>query len=297
MKIAVIGSSGFIGTTFVREAIAVGHSILGWDIVKPREEHDKTHFVYNRWVDGEFENIELLRECDAVLILAAKRPHNRFDMQDYFDNIGIVAKVLECCIEHEVKNIVTISSRSVYSNENLPWREKDSNVPLNLYGAAKAAVDDLIKLYNKKYNLRIKSLRLAQVIGLGEVSGYLLNTFIERALQKQELHIYGTGEGRRQYIYIKDVVSAILHAVESDTEGVFNIGMQENVSSVELAQIVNTVFGNEKEICFEADKPEDLKHYLMDVTKAKKEFGWEAKYTVEAAMKDIRKMIDEGKNE
>ncbi len=296
MKIGVIGSSGFIGRHFVREVLSIGYEVIGWDIVEPFERYEEGKFAFYHWKNDEFESNELFQECDAIIILAAKRPHGKFSMEDYFENIDIVMKTLDCCIKYGVKNIITISSRSVYSDGNIPWREENSNVPLNLYGAAKEAADELVLLYNREYELNIKSLRLAQVIGLGEVNGYLLNTFISNAYRKQALCVYGTGNGRRQYIYIKDVIDAILKAINSENAGVYNIGMKKNTSCIELAEIVNLVFENDSGICYELDKPEDLKEYLMDVTKAEEELGWRAKYDVLAAMKDIKKILEKESN-
>ena len=68
--------------------------------------------------------------------------------------------------------------------------------------------------------------------------------------------------------------------------------MKKNISCIELAEIVNLVFENDNGICYELDKPEDLKEYLMDVTKAEEELEWRAKYDVLAAMKDIKNILE-----
>lgn len=298
MKIGVIGSSGFIGTNFVKNALMLDHVIFGWDIVPPKVEcYEQKSFHFYQWRDNNFEHEDLLSECDGILILAAKRFTEEFSMDDYFVNIRIVSTILDHCIKTNIKNIVILSTTGVYSDDNIPWKEERSNIPANLYGASKAAVDELIKMYNQKHGLNIKSLRLAQVIGLGERKGYLLNTFIDNAIKKQPLNIWGTGAGRRQYVYIKDVISAIFAAFSSSKGGIYNVGIQGDVSAYELAMLINHVFENDGNYQVLKEKPEDLQRRCMDVTKIKEELGWETAYTVETALYDLKKTIREEKNE
>lgn len=297
MTIGVIGVSGFIGQYFTRMALQEGNSIIGWDIVEPKRDFMTDRFQFCLWNMDTPLPAEDLKKCDGVVNLAAKRPCGKFVIQDYFYNIDIAVKVIESCRESGIKNVVTISSRSVYSDERLPWKEEQSNIPVNLYGAAKAAVDDIVKLYNIQYDMCIKSLRLAQVLGLGERKGYLLNTFIDRAAKKETLEIWGTGEGKRQYIYVKDVVSAIMAALGSQSGGIYNIGMPGSISTRELEKLINHVFDNEGNFRIYKDKKEDLSNKEMDVTKAKRDLGWEASYTMETALNDIKKTICEGSNE
>lgn len=296
MTIGIMGSSGFIGTYLTKMALDKGDKVIGWDLVKPREDYKNDNFIFRQWENGDFDLDIGLKECDGVVILAAKRPYREFTLNDYFYNIEIVMKALERCGHLGVKNIVVISSRSVYSDSSLPWKEERCNTPLNLYGAAKAAVDDIVRLYNREYELSIKSLRLAQVLGMGERKGYLLNTFIDKAIKKETLPIYGTGLGKRQYIYIKDVVSAIFAALASQKGGVYNIGMEGSISTLELAEIINHVFENEGNIQIYKDKEEDLQNKEMDVRKAFRELGWRAEYTMKTALHDIKNEISEEKD-
>ena len=296
MTIGIIGSSGFIGTYLTKTALDRGDKVIGWDIVKPREDYKNDNFIFRQWENGCFDSDIGLKECNGVVVLAARRPHGEFTLKDYFYNIDIVMKVIEKCVYSGIKNIVVISSRSVYSDSSLPWKEECCNTPLNLYGAAKAAVDDIVKLYNRQYDLSIKSLRLAQVLGMGERKGYLLNTFIDKAIKQETLPIYGTGLGKRQYIYIKDVISAIFAALASQKGGVYNIGMEGSISTFELAEVINHVFENEGNIQIYKDKEEDLQNKEMDVRKALRELGWRAEYTMETALYDIKNEISEEKD-
>lgn len=280
MNIAVVGGNGFIGKEFVNYASSKGHLVF---VI------GSEYNVYDDYGENTVKSI--LKKCDAMVFLAAKRHVSTFSMEDYLYNIRIADKYLSLSVETSVKNVVVTSSISVYSNNVIPWRETDFQAPLSLYGASKQAVDSLALFYNEQQGMKIKSLRLAQVIGLGERKGFLLNTIIDKAIAKEKQTVYGKGLGRRQYIYIKDVCDAILHAVtkECDSSGIFNIGMEYNVAIADLVQMVNEVFDNDAGVGFLLDKSEDMNEYLMDVSKIEREFKWKPQYDLRSAFMDIKK--------
>ena len=279
MKIAVVGGDGFIGREFVNYAKENGHRTV---II----EKDCDAFSDS----GAEEITTALKSCDAMVFLAAKRLTSAFSISEYLYNVGLAERYLLLAQVAQMKNIVLTSSINVYSSPVTPWKEDEFQAPASLYGASKLAVDSIALLYNGKYGMKIKSLRLAQVIGMGERKGYLLNTLIDNAIAGRNQVIYGQGTGRRQYIYIKDVCDAMLHSVvkESETAGVFNIGIQGNASIAELAAIINRAFENRAETAFLTDKPEDTKEYLMDVSKAEKKLHWKPRFDLEQSFADIR---------
>lgn len=283
MKVAVVGGNGFIGKEFVSYAIEKGHIpvVIGSS--------------NNVFCDDGYERVkELLKDCDALVLLAAKRISSSFSIKDYFYNIELAGKYFELCKDLGINNLVTTSSQSVYSSDKLPWKENDFDQPLSLYGASKQAIDSLALTYNRNVGMKIKSLRLAQVLGMGERKGYLLNTLIDNALAKKKQIIFGKGNGRRQYIYLKDVCNAIMHSLieEKNNEGIFNIAMADNVSIAELAEIINSVFDNPNGIEFKEYDKEDTKEYLMDISKARDALHWIAKYDLNNALLDIRNDVD-----
>lgn len=279
MKIVVVGGNGFIGKEFTGYATERGHQtvVIGSSV--------------DAFSDSGGRQIsEVLSGSAAVVFLAAKRPTADFSLEDYYYNIRLAGTYFEYIRKSGIKNVVITSSTAAYSSLNIPWKEQEWESPLSLYGASKQAVDSLVSHYNNKYDMKIKSLRLAQVIGMGERKGFLLNTLIDNAIMGKKQTIYGTGAGRRQYIYIKDVCDALLHSVtvRADYAGVFNIGLNYNVSIIELAQLINEVFENKAGIEILSDKPEDTKQYLMDVTKAEQELHWKPKYDLRQAFTEIK---------
>jgi UDP-glucose 4-epimerase len=290
MKIAVTGGSGFIGRHFLEYASGCGHEVvaLGTRGLHEVSFNDKFYRYIN--CDYTSDSIEsALDGVDAVVHMAGKRFDPGFSTGDFLTNIETSLNLLNACWRNEIRNVVLISTRAVYSTQrDLPWKEELASIPLNLYGAGKLAIDSIGELYNAVHGMKISSLRLAQVLGHGERGGYMLNTFIERATRKQPLNIFGRGVGEREYIYVKDVADATMTALSSDVTGIFNVGSGTAVSIKELAEIINEVFDNSGNIKYDESKFEDTAISLMDCTKTRNVLKWQPKYTLRQALEDMK---------
>lgn len=293
MKCLIIGSCGFIGNELTRYARGKGHTVLGCDVL-PWEGKAQTQFPdkddYFCVADADPDSC-LLTRADSMVILAGKRPYKDFSYDDFKLNIDIANKYINMAIENDIPNVVFASSKAVYSGNDLPWSEDSVNSPSSLYGASKSAVEQLGLYYCLKGKTRFVSLRFAQVIGLGERKGYLINTLIDNAVEKKQQTLYGDGSQSRHYVYVKDVCEAILKACESNINGVYNIGMQKRVSNFELAEAVNRAFGNEGNIFLDKTKKMDQNNDEMDVSRAEHGLNFRAQYDVFEAMNDLAKEL------
>jgi len=293
MKIALTGGTGFVGDHFATEATRSGHDII---IIGRQADRSSvvtkagTQLPYHATDYSTASLTEILDGCNAVVHMAANRPTSDWTVQKYVENVKISQNLFDACCAQGIDNVVVFSSRSVYSIHNpIPWTEDMAVIPTNLYGASKAAVEILASHYNAFKGLRCKCLRLAQVLGYGEHGGYVLNTFIDRASQGQALELHGSGAGRREYIYIKDVVSAVFSALEHpSTYGYFNIGTGTNISIIELAQLINDVFANTGNLNVIPAAKEDTNSYLMSVEKTRQVLQWSAQWSMRAALEDMR---------
>ena len=297
MNIALTGGSGFVGSSFLPAAAAAGHrvTVLGRRQGIQSLSVSGQRFLYAA-TDYSVESLgRILPGHDAVVHLGAAKFSRDWGVETYLQSVATAAALLEACRLAALANIVLISSRTVYSPRNpLPWSEEARVVPLNLYGAAKATAEILGELSSAGPGLRCKSLRLAQVLGHGEREGYLLNTFIRQAAAGQTLQVYGSGSGRREFVYVKDVASAILAALDRrETSGIFNIGTGVAVSALELAELVNAVFDNPGNLALRPELPEDRTTHLLDVEKTRLQLGWSAHWTLEEALREMRAELRE----
>lgn len=302
MRILITGGSGFTGK-YVIDALGRNNEIL----VVGRNQHiqfirinnykELPYYQTDYSVDS-LETIFSIFKPTAVVHLAAQRPlHKNVTINNYIDNLTNSIAIFETCLKFEIINIVFASSKSVYSKQNpLPWSESMLPIAFNNYGLSKLWIEDAASFYNSK-GLRIKTLRLAQVIGLGEREGFVLQTYLSNAIARKPLNVYGNNVGKRQYIYVKDMVQAVKKAIyNAALYGVFNIGMRDGFSFLQLANTINKVFENPAGIIHSKNKEADENIYLMDVSKAQKELHWQPNYCLEEAYEDIKHEIEKQGN-
>lgn len=283
MKIAITGGSGFIGNYLINK-LASDHQliVLGRKKREPLSTPIEKLISYHQtdYSVDTLTNIFATLEPDAVVHLAAIRPSNNANNSTFISNLTIANNLFESCFRTNINNIVNLSSISIYSPANpLPWKEDQHPEPFNHYGLSKLWIEEAANFYNAR-GLSIKSLRVAQVIGIGEREGFLLQNYLNDALSGKALKVYGQGKGKRQYVHVKDVVKAIEHALSlPQIKGTFNIGMEQNYSFSELAKTINSVFGNNSPIEYLKDKPADENIYFMDITKANNVLAWHPIYS------------------
>ncbi len=291
MKIAITGGRGF-----------VGKNILGllserYDCIVFGREQQEDFDVNGQkisYIQTNYEKKQLmyqLKGVQAVVHMAAKRYEPNEQISDYFTSINISDNLFFACAALDINNIVFLSSLGVYGvSPKIPSQEETETFPSTFYGISKVTIEKIAGYYNNRYDLNIKILRLAQLVGLGEREEYMFSTFLNQARYKKRLKVWGEGKGSRDYIYVKDVAHAIERSLENDKiKGIFNIGSNISTSHRKLAEMINNVFDNIGNLDFLEDKKEDTAKYLMNSNNAASKLGWVAKWTLRDALIDMQR--------
>lgn len=290
MKIAITGGTGFIGKWLLKmvnkkhECIVLG---IEPDINKLYIDDREFQFVQTDFSTTEL--LKSLKSIEAIVHLAGIRPIMGMNSyNDFYENVRISENLFKACKTLNISNLVFASTGSIYSpTVNLfPFSENEAVFPPSFYALSKLSIENLGNIYD----LNIKSLRFAHVIGHGERKGYMVMTFINRAIHKEPLIIFGEGKGKREYIYVKDVSSAIIAALNKpEISGVFNIGMGYAISHRQFAESICEVFADgDIEIIEDKTKVEDTANYLMDERKAKDILKWKPKYSLNEALLEMK---------
>ncbi len=295
MRVAVTGGSGVVGRQLCVELNARGHalSVLG-RAAEPPAAIART-IAPARYLSTTYEAEPLARTLEHIapetlVHLAARRPlRAAADDDEFADNITLAASVFEACRSAGIRNVVFLSSISVYSPANpLPWHEEQVPVPRSAYGRSKLAGEALAARHNDAGTLAVTSLRIAQVLSPFEHEGTALRTFLDRAARGQTLEVWGDDSGRRHYVYDRDVVRAIEHAARASTPaGIYNIGMAANHSFIELARAINRAFGNDDNLVVHRDRDADPGVYHMDIERAARALDWTPAWDLDTALADI----------
>lgn len=290
MKIAITGATGFIGTELISSLSSSAHEIFGLtrkkEVLNQNINYHKVNWIIT---DYSLESLyEVLKGMDIVIHLAAARGTEGL-ITDYHINEIITQNLLESCVKNNIKNFVFISSIAVYSEiSKIPWKESESALPKTMYGISKLSCEALCFWYARNYDLKVKCLRLAQVLGMGEHGG-MMKKFITQAINKERLIVMGESIAVREYVYIKDVVKAIRLAMNYHKSGLFNIGTGRAYSNLEIATLINKVFDNNNNLEYRDTIKETIESSLMDNSKANYFLNYYPTYTLESALLDIKK--------
>lgn len=166
--------------------------------------------------------------------------------------------------------------------------------------ASKASGDIYARVYIDTYNLKVASFRLTGIYGTrqfgGEDHGWVAN-FAIRSILGWPLTIYGTGKQVRDIIYATDICKAFDAFYKKQTPGIYNIGGGEEtaISLLECVDILEKTNKKKPDVKFEPDRHGDLRYFICDITKAKKELNWEPKIMPEQGIQMLVDWIKENR--
>ena len=298
MKILVTGGAGFIGSNIVDELIEKKHKVVIVDNlatgniknVNKKAKFYKVSVCDKKKIDEIFKK----EKIDIVIHHAAQLDVRKSVADPCFDadvNIKGALNILEACKNTKVKKIIFASSGGTIYGEcgsKAPDEKAFAN-PLSPYGVAKLSVEHYIKAYSELYGLKYTILRYANVYGPrqdtnGEAG--VVAIFIGRMAQNKEFFIFGDGKQLRDYVYVKDVVSANIKSLTKGNNEVINIGTNKTTSVTKLAQELSKIIGYKNKPVFKPKRNGELFKSFLNISKAKKVLGWEPKVDIIKGLKN-----------
>lgn len=304
-NVLVIGGAGYIGSHVVKALLQNQYSVRVYDDLS--SGHEINLFSGAEFVKGDILDYSLLNEAmkgiDAVVFLAAKKAvgESMINPGKYAVNniIGSV-NVLNAMAENEVKAIVFSSSAAVYgSPQYIPIDEKHPLNPLNFYGFTKVETERLMQWYDTLKGIKYTSLRYFNAAGYdadGDIKGKdrnpqnLLPILMEVVTGKREfLQIFGNdydtrdGTCLRDYIHVTDLAEAHVLSIKRLLEGkeslIVNLGTGTGTSVKEIVEAAEKVLEINIPVKYADRRSGDPAVLLASNETARKELGWEPKYT------------------
>ena len=293
-RVLVTGGLGFIGLNISQRLLNLGATVTVLDNFMPTEiSKQLSDLLTNIKVAiadiRDEEKVErVVRDQEVIFNLAGKSgaaDSNKTPLNDLDINCRGHLTILEACrVFNPGVAIIFPSSRLVYGKPlYLPVDEKHPLSPESIYAAHKLAVENYHLIYGNLYGLKSTVLRISNPYGpfqAGEGRAYgIANSFIQAAVSGRPITLFGDGSQRRDYLFIDDLVEALLCAasVEEARGRIYNIGDGQGTSLLELAEMAVLVAGRGKIV--RVPWPEEYRaietgDYLSDISLARNELGW-----------------------
>jgi UDP-glucose 4-epimerase len=297
-RVVVTGGAGFIGSN-IAEELSAGNEITIIDDLSSGRMQNIEQLLKRAnvsFVRGSIVDLSLLQKAFAgaeYVFHQAALPSVPLSIDDPIRsnevNILGTLNVLVAARDCHVKKVVFASSCAVYGDTpSLPARENLPTAPLSPYAVTKAAGEQYCAVFRHVYGLATVCLRYFNVYGPRQDpnSEYaaVVPKFITAALSGRQLTIFGDGQQTRDFVFVKDVVSANICAAQAETSGVFNIGSGRRTSVIELANLIQKLAGRYGEPAFRPPKPGEIKHSYSDISRAG-ELGYSPKHSLEEGIR------------
>ena len=292
MRAIVTGGAGFIGSHVADALVARGDDVHVLDnLTSGRREHVREGA---RLHEGDIRS-------DADALFDEVRPDTCFHLAAQADvrvsvddpvydadvNVLGTLRVLEAGRRHGTKVIFASTGGAIYGECDGPAEEGAERRPLAPYGTSKLAGEEYLATYNRLYGGSHVALRYGNVYGPrqdphGEAG--VVAIFMGHLAGDGTPKIFGDGRQTRDYVFVGDVVSATLAAVDH-SGGVLNVGTGRETSVVELYDAISRVSGVEREPELAPARLGELQRSFLDPSLAERELGWRARHTLDDGLR------------
>ena len=287
-RILVTGGAGFLGSHIIE------------NLVKKRKVHE-SQIVVLRSKDSDlrvYDNCRKVAEnVDIIIHLAARVGGIGFNQKHpgtlFYDNIIMGAQLMEAARLAKVEKFVQIGTVCAYPKFTPPpFREEDlwngypeeTNAP---YGIAKKSLLVMAQAYRQQYGMNVIYLLPVNLYGpkdnfdleSSHVIPALIRKFVEATEKVQkEVEVWGTGQASREFLYVEDAAEGIVLAAEKyDKAEPVNLGTGREITIKDLVALIAQLTDFDGQIVWNTSKPDGQPRRCLDTSRAKREFGFEAK--------------------
>lgn len=299
-KVIVTGAAGFMGAWLVDWLIDEGHEVYGIDDMSggyERNINPKSGFykldLRDRAATQRF--VEDIRP-EVLYHLAADATEGRSQFTPInCTERGVLAHVniLVPCIKAGIRRVVVTSSMSVYGSQATPFDESLPLRPDDVYGINKASIEEITKILGDVYKFEYVILRPHNVYGerqnIADPYRNVLGIWMNSLLRGKALYVYGDGEQKRAFSYIRDATPCIGKAgfLKECCNEVINIGGKEAVTLNEAVKLIIEEFGGSAEVIYLPPRPREVKLAYSTYEKSERLLGYKEEFSLREGISNM----------
>ena len=310
-KMLITGGAGFIGSNFIHYILSKYNDYqvinldkltyaANLDNLKDIEDNKNYRFIHGDIADQEFIFKLFENEKFDIVINFAAESHvdNSILNPQIFTITNILGTqvLLDACRKYNIKRFHQVSTDEVYGelpldDKSILFTEKTPLNPSSPYSASKASADMLVKSYYRTYSLPITISRCSNNYGPYQHLEKLIPLMISKAINNDNLPVYGNGLNVRDWLHVYDHCTAIDLIIHEGKIGeIYNIGGNNEKSNIDVVKIILKELGkSEKLIKYVNDRPGHDLRYDIDSTKIKTTLNWNPVYSFEKGILDTIK--------
>jgi UDP-glucose 4-epimerase len=301
--VLITGGAGFIGSHVTDALVKNGMTIIVLDNLSTGNKGNINPSPAVTFIEGDVRDEDLVENIfrkkpniSGVIHLAAQSkvgPSLDDPLSDLMINVKGTVTVLEAARRHGIKIFVYASSAAVYGHvKSLPITEEARTQPLSPYGASKLAAEQYVQTFGSLYDMNVTVLRFANVYGprqSAETEAGVITIFIENLLTGRTPYIQGDGQQTRDFVYVEDVVEAIIipfsRSHEAKVSGVFNVSSQSQTTINQMLDILCREVGNTFNPDYGPERPGDIKHSYLSHDQLTKVSNWKPHMSLNDGLK------------
>lgn len=302
MRVLITGGAGFIGSALANQLVELGHSVRVLDDLSAGDQSRlDQRVIFSRGDTRDIPKLwTLLRGVDCVYHLAARVfvQESILYPVEYNDvNVGGTVSLMTAVRDAGVKRVILASSGAVYGDQPIqPIKETLMPSPESPYAVSKLAAEGYVRALGAMNGIETVMLRIFNAYGPGQAlppsHPPVIPKLLKQALSGGSLVIFGQGNQSRDFVYISDVVQALVAAATADDLNgqVINVGSGQEVSINQLADILEEAIGRKTYRLYSNAQAGGVSRLVADISLAKKKLGFKPRIDLH---KGIRLLLEQ----
>ena len=299
MRILVSGAAGFIGSHLCDRLLAEGHEVIGVDNFLTGAEDNISHLLDNDRFLPQIHDVtrpfNIKGEVHFVVSMASPaspKDYMAYPIETLQAGSAGTRNMLDIARTKNAVFLLTSTSECygdplVHPQVETYWGNVNPVGPRSCYDESKRFAEALTMAYHHKYGLRTTIARIFNTYGprMKLDDGRVVPSFIDQALRRQPITVYGDGSQTRSFCYVSDMVDGLCRLMHSEERYPVNLGNPEEMTILEFARHIRELTGTPSPIVHRPLPVDDPKQRRPDISKARRVLGWEPQVGLEEGLR------------